>query len=392
MKLLVFILVQLLLLGATPAQNPIEQVLQEIERNNSTLTVLKNELEAKALLNKTGIYLKNPEVEYSWNVGSPAITGNKTGLSLIQSFDFPTTYLHQARVSNALNQQLLSEYEYHRGELLFEARLLCLELVFCNAQLKEYKTRLQISLQITEAYSRLLEEGETNLIEANKAKLNFLNLEKEAQKLGIKRDAIYNELAAMNGGQPITLNQTEFGITQELIPDFEVWYQKVSESNPALEWQKQEVEISEKEISLRKAKNLPGFHLGYSSELLSHEKFRGFVIGVSIPLWENKNMVKYARAKNAAASSLLYDQSTRYYNFLKGQHAKAIALQEMVNQYRLLLKTTNNTTLAYRAWEAGEMSLTECLLEQTFHFNSVDKMLETELELHKTIAVLNKYP
>jgi len=391
MKLFIFILLQFSLTGIILSQNPIDRVLEEIEKNNTTLAALKKQKEAGMLLNKTGIYLQNPEFDYAWFAGSPADMGNKTGVSLRQPFDFPTTYIHRGRIAQARNEQLMPEYEQHRSELLLEARLLCLEIVFLNALMQEYEIRLQNAQLFTEAYTRMLQEGETNVMELNKAKLNHLNLQKEAGDIRIRREAIQNELTGMNGGIPVILEQNDFIENQGLIADFDLWYNQAENNNPDLEWLRQEEEISNKEIQLQKARNFPGFNVGYVSELLTHEQFRGFVIGVSIPLWENKNTVKYARARNQALISSQENQSTRYYHFFKANHARAVALQEMAEQYSSLLESINNTELIYQAWEAGEISLTEYLLELTFYYQSMDKILETELELHKTIAVLNKY-
>ena len=391
MKLFIFILLQFTLTGIILSQNPIDRVLEEIEKNNTTLAALKMQTKAEMLLNQTGNYLPNPEFEYAWFAGSPTGIGNKTGVSFRQPFDFPTTYIQKGRISRVRNEQLMPEYEQSRSELLLEARLLCLEMVFLNALLQQYETRLQNAELITKAYTYMLQEGETNIMELNKSKLNLLNLQKEAGDIRIRREAIQNELTGMNGGIPVTLDQNDFGGNQGLIANFDHWYNQAENNNPDLEWLRHEEEISNKEIQLQKARNLPGFNVGYVSELLTHEQFRGFVFGVSFPLWENKNTVKYARARNQALTHSLDDHSTRFYHFFKANHDRASALQEMAIEYRLLLDSINNTILLHRAWEAGEIRLTEYLLEQTFYYQSIDKILQTELELHKTIALLNKY-
>ena len=391
MKLLIFILLHFFITGLLLSQSPVDRLVQEIEKNNTTLAALKKQKEAGMMLNKTGIYLQNPEFEYAWFAGTPSNIGNKTGVSLRQPFDFPTTYIHRRRIAQARNEQLMPEYEQHRSELLLEARLLCLEIVFHNALIKQYDIRLQNAQMIMEAYTLMLQEGETNVMELNKSKLNLLNLQKEAEDISIRREALLNELTGMNGGIAVTMEQSDFSSEQGVIPDFDLWYQQAEKNNHELEWLRQEEEISNKEIRLQKASNLPGFNVGYVSELLTHEQFRGFVIGVSIPLWENRNTVKYARARNLALISSQQDQSSRYYHSFKANHARAIALQEMAEQYRSLLGSVDNTQLIYHAWEAGQVSLTEYLLELTFYYQSMDKILETELELHKTIAVLNKY-
>lgn len=391
MKLLLFTLMQFFFAGIMLCQNPIDRVVEQIAENNTTLTALEEQMEAGMLLNKTGIYLQNPTFEYAWFAGSPPEKGNKTGISLRQPFDFPTAYIHRAHLAEARNRQLIPEYEKQRSDLLLEARILCLEVVFFNALLEQYEVRLQNARQVTVAHTQMLEEGETNIIELNKAKLNLLHLQQEAEDIKSQREAILDKLTGMNGGLPVTLEQSSFEGSPELIADFDSWYKQAKKNNPNLQWLQQEEEISQREIRLQKARNLPGFNAGYVSEMLANEQFRGFAIGISIPLWENKNTIKYARAKSQAISSSKEDHFHQYFHFFKAQHARAVTLQQMAAQYSTMLESINNTELIYQAWEAGQISLTEYILEQTFYYQSMDKNLQTELELHKTIAILNKY-
>nr|MDA3910178.1 transporter [Bacteroidales bacterium] len=46
------------------AQNNIDTVLAQIERNNTTLSALQKRAEAEKIGNKTGNYLQNPEIEF----------------------------------------------------------------------------------------------------------------------------------------------------------------------------------------------------------------------------------------------------------------------------------------------------------------------------------------
>ena len=48
------------------AQNTIDGILVEIEKNNTTLSALRERAKANTLGNKTGIYLTNPEIEFNY--------------------------------------------------------------------------------------------------------------------------------------------------------------------------------------------------------------------------------------------------------------------------------------------------------------------------------------
>ncbi|KAA6308963.1 hypothetical protein EZS27_039465 [termite gut metagenome] len=52
---------------------------------------------------------------------------------------------------------------------------------------------------------------------------------------------------------------------------------------------------------MNQAMGLPSFLAGYMSEKVVGEHFQDITLGISIPLWENKNRVKQAKAASIAA-------------------------------------------------------------------------------------------
>jgi len=372
------------------SQNSIEQVLQEIESNNTTLEALREEMNARTIGNKTGIYLPNPTFEYAWFSGSPSSIGNRNNLSIIQHIDFPTAYLHRSRIADTRNEQLSSEFSNYRLELILRAKQACLELVHTNRRLEQLNLRLDNARKLSDAYTRLLETGETNIIEYNKVKLSYLNLQKETENLIIQKNSLLSRLQTMNGGEEISFSGNAYQ-TVTLPSDFDQWYENAEQQNPMLTWLKQEIDISRQQVKLQKAENLPGMHGGYVSEALTHEQFRGFSVGITIPLWENKNTTRYAQAHSAALESSQADQKLQYYHTLKSYFAKAGELQSSINEYEQIMLSVDNSDYLNTALEKGEISLTEYLLELSFIYQSIDNILNMELQLHQTIALLNQH-
>jgi outer membrane protein, heavy metal efflux system len=390
MKTILIIIIQLFLITTGYSQHIIENILIEIEKNNTALKAYKDELEAQRLGNKTGIYLPNPEFEYAWFAGSPSAIGSKTNISLRQHFDFPTAYAYRSRIANERNEQLSLEFEQQRRDILTEARLLCMDIIYHNALIDEYNKRLEHAQKLADANATMLEAGHINILDYNKGRLNLLQIQKEAEKAAILRGSLLNELIGFNGGNDIELTETNFPQI-EINDDFDEWYSQIEQGNPVLKWLKQEIEISRQQEKLQRALTLPSFSGGYVSEALTHEQFRGFVVGLSIPLMENKNTVKHAQARTLALESTENDGTIQYRNFLLTQHSKAVSLQSAVNEYQTLLSSIDNTRLLNTAWEQGELSLTNYLLELAYYYQGVDNILEMKLELHKTLTEMNKY-
>lgn len=371
-------------------QNTVENVLAGIEKNNTGLIALKKKVEADKIGNRTGIFLSNPELGFNYVYGNPAENGNRTDISIKQTFDFPTAYTYKGRIADSRNIQVELEYQKQLRTLLYQARLLCTELLYTNALKKEYDKRLSHTQSIASSYKIKSAKGEAGILEYNKAQLNLLNIRKEIENNIIDRNSLLSQLAALNGGISVNLDETVF--TALIIPDdFENWYLQTEQNNPVLLWLKQEIKIMETQKKLNNAMSLPKLSAGYMSEKVVGQQFQGITAGVSIPLWENKNTVKYAKAKAIAVQSMEADSKLVFYNQLKTLHIKVKALQKNVTDYRTSLELLDNSVLLKKSLDLGEISLTEYFYEISLYYESISTLLEAEKELNKAAAVLTQY-
>lgn len=372
------------------AQKSVDDILIQIEKNNTTLSALRKSIDAQKVGNKTGIFLQNPEVEFNYLWGNPSSIGNRTDFSIRQSFDFPTAYKFKNQISNSKNEQTELEYRKQQKTVLLQARNICIDLIYTNALKLEYSKRLNHAQNIAKSYKSKFDAGDTNVLEYNKAQLNLLNLSNKMELLEIDRVALLSELTRLNGGGFVEFTDNEF--QSPIIPvDFEQWYTQAEQSNPILNWLKQEIEISNKQVSLNKALSLPKVQAGYMSETIVGQQFRGISVGLSIPLWENKNTVKYAKANTIALEAVAADNKVQLYNQLKTLHSKAISLQSNVTEYRSKLQSFNSSDLLKKALDKGEISLIDYIMELSIYYENVNKMLELDRDMNKAVAELNCY-
>lgn len=372
------------------AQNTVDQVLAEVEKNNTTLIAFRKSVDAEKIGNKTGIYLQNPEVAFNYLWGNPSAIGNRTDFSISQTFDFPTAYAFKNQISDLKNEQTELEYQKQLMEIRLKTSLLCFDLIYANALQEELTKRVDYAKSIANSYHVKFEKGETNILEYNKAQLNLLNVSKELESIGIERNTLLAELAGLNGGQAINFTGNVFLIT-DLPADFEQWYILAEQKNPAFSWLKKEIEISQKQTGLNRAMSLPKLQTGYMSESLVGQQFQGVTVGLTIPLWENRNKVKYSEANSLALESITADNKIQFYNHLKVLHTKTIALQKNVNEYRSSLLSYDSSALSKKALDQGEISLIDYLMEFSLYYESLNKLLELERDLNKTLAGLKRY-
>jgi len=370
------------------AQNEIKHVLHQIETNSTLLSALREQIEAQKLNNLTGIYLPNPEVEFNYLRGNPSALGNRTDINLTQSFDFPTAYGFRDKIANLENTNIDLMYKSERISLLLRAKQICIELAYYNAMAMEYSKRLTNAQRISDTYQTRLDRGDANILENNKAQLNLKAVRNALNRIEIEQASLRSELRAMNGGKEINFAAT--GISNNpLPPNFEDWYLMAETKSPVLLYVRGEIEISQKQISLNRALGLPRFSAGYMSEKVAGQQFQGITIGLSIPLWENKNKVKQARAQVQAAETALEDKKTQFYNRLQKLYSRSLGLQAIAAEYREALMLYNNETLLKRALDSGEIPLLTYLLEIEYYYDAMNKLLEAEKDFNLSLAELS---
>lgn len=373
---------------AATAQNGHDAVLSQIEVNSSTLKALRQQMEAQKLANRTGIFLSNPEVEFNYLWGNPSAIGNRTDFAVSQSFDFPTAYGHRYQLSKLENSHAELAYQAERINLLLRAKQVCIELVYCNALAKEYAVRWAHAEQIARVYSTRLDAGEANMLESNKAKMNLTAVQNEAARIETERMVLMSELRQLNGGQPIDFTQSSC-LGAVLPGNFDDWYSQTEAKSPTLRYVSAQIGISQEQIKLNRAEGFPKFSAGYMSEKVVGERFQGVSVGISIPLWENKNRVKQARAQMIASQSMLADSKVQFYNRLQALFIKASNLQQSAAKYRQALADFNNEALLKKALDAGEISLLTYLMEIAYYYDAVNNLLETEKDFELAVAELS---
>jgi len=370
------------------AQSSVETALKAIEENNNTLKALKETTKSQKLENKTGIYLSNPEVGFNYLWGNPSTIGNRTDFSISQAFDIPTITGMKNKIADERNSLAEWQYKAERMNILLEAKQYCIELIYFNALKKELDIRLQHAQTIASGYQNRLNSGDANILEYNKAQLSLSATTGEIARIDVERNALLSQLKRLNGGLDIVMDDYQFN-QKQLPPNFDDWYLQAEQKNPILAYIKQEVVVSQKQVSLNKAKGLPTFSAGYMSENVVGQRFQGLTMGVSVPLWENKNRVKQAKSAVVAAQARQTDSKQQFYNQLQIQYNRALGLKNTAESYRKSLVMANSTELLKKALDAGEISLLNYMVELGLYYNMVNQTLEAERDYQKALAELS---
>lgn len=388
MKKIITVIMAAIAIMSLSAQNNINEVLSSIEQNNTTLKSLRETADAQKLENRTGIFLSDPEVGFNYLWGNPSSVGNRQDYSIKQNFDIPTVSGLKSKVANQQNQLVEWQYKADRMDILLEAKNYCLDLIYYNSLLRELAIRLEHAQTIASAQKERLEKGEGNVLEYNNVQLNLLTVKGEITRVETERNSIISQLTRLNGGVELPYNASDFAEIQ-LPADFSQWYAIAEKRNPVLAYVKQEIELSKKQVSLSKSMGLPTFSAGYMSENVVGQRYQGVSVGMSIPLWSNKNRVKQAKRAVRAAESRQADAKQQFFSQLGILYARTIGLKSTADNYRASLSNANNSILLKKALDAGQISMLDYIVEIGLYYNTVNQALQAELDYQKAFAELS---
>ncbi len=384
MKKIIFALA---VLFALPAHAQIDNVLRQIEQNNTTLRALADQVRADKLANRTGISLPDPEVEFARLWGTPTTIGNRTDIAVTQGFDIATISGMKARQAQRRNDLIDLGFASERTNILLEAKQYLIELVYYNRLATELQTRLEHARTIADGYAGRLESGEGNRLEYNKAQLNLQAAQGESARCEVERTALLAELTRLNGGKAIIFAGTDFPAIN-LPSDFEAWYVEAERKSPVLEYVRQEVEANRCEVSLARVEGLPAFSVGYMRERTQGQHYGGVKVGVSIPLFSNRNYVRQARAAHSAAEVRELNAHVQFYGQLRNLYTRATGLGMTAADYRRAMTEFGNADLLQKALDAGEISLLNYIVEMGLYYDMINRSLEAERDFQLACAAL----
>lgn len=391
MKKYIYLSLLLTLSAATvQAQSGIEQVLESVEANNKTLQAGKQMTEAQKLEANTGKYLANPTVELNQLWADRSAGGNSNELAVVQAFDFPTVYSNKNKLAKLKSATYDWQYAANRQQILLAAKQVCLEIIYLRKQKAILDIRQKNADRLAALYHQRIESGDANQMELNKIQLEKINARNASRLNEAALRAQVEKLLNLNGGVSIDLAGDSYGNTPPL-PGYEQLESEYLAADPTLKTLSGESETANREIKLSKAQSLPKFDIGYRRNGGSEEKMNGFRVGMSIPLWENKNTVKRAKVQAEYAAANIDDNTQAMKSNLRELYVQAQALHHSSEEYASTLASQSNEELLNKALEAGQISMIDYFVEITLLYDSVQNYLDVEKEYHNIAAQLLQY-
>jgi len=364
-------------------------VLNTIEENNLDLQAGKKYVESKTMEYKAGNLPDGPEVSYGYFPENSTVMGTKQVFEISQSFQMPCYYRNISAYSKFMISAEELNYQVLRKGILAKAKSLLIDYVFLMKKSAIADKRLKFASNFYNASLVRLEVGDINALEVNKAKLHLMKVQKEENEIRSELITVKENLKQLNGG--IELNIDIDIYPQEGIVSIDsVLFEKM-ESDPELLLSQKQLEASQKQLKVTKNMQLPSFSLGYGTETVADEQFKGVLVGVSIPLWSSKRTIQKAKLETEYRDLNKVSITESKLAETKILYNQVSSLKESLESYETVLSTVNNEELLKQSMESGEISIIDFFTEMFYYYEIYDDYLSLEKEYYQILNELYKY-
>lgn len=367
------------------AENNVQKVLSEIEKNNQLLRAYHAQIEARQLNDRADNNLSDPEVEIEQVYASEKKMGRESEVTVSQGFDFPTVYVMRGKLNKAKSETYGLQLAIDRTAVLLEAKELCYDLIYLEKQKKWLDQRMKNVEQMERLFRIALEEGDVTMIDCDKLKLETINIRTEIMQNNVQRKAKLKALQVLNGGIAIDFRGDEY----DEVPQSRSLNELVAHDQ-RVQLAEKEHAVVEREVKLARSEWLPEISLGYKYNNGDSEQFNGFVAGLTIPLFANAKRVKAAKSESVASSITRDYTAQKIENELSDCMEQIELYEAQLNDYREVLKENKMAELLEKSVQHGQMTLLDYLTYMLQVYESIENYLVLESEYYKLLARLNR--
>ena len=284
----------------------LEEAISQALQNNKLIQAADLSIEYQRKIKRTSTDVGKTNVMYMRGQYN-SYSKEDNNITITQSIPFPTSFTSHT----ALGKSLIREGELQKAvtenELAYQVKQVYYQLAYLYAKEELLQRQDSIYNDLVKAADLRYKTGEARLLEKTAAETqsnetkNFLS--QTRGDILINRQQLAN---LMGSDQDIDIVSS--GLEERLL-SLSVDSVSVSQ-NPQIAFLKQQVETADSERSVASAKFLPDIIVGYFNQTLigtpvnangelatSSDRFQGFTIGLSIPLWFVPQSAKVSAAK-----------------------------------------------------------------------------------------------
>lgn len=370
----------------------IEAIVSLVRTNNLDIKAIEAETDAADRDIRSTNNLKDTSFDFEYLFGNSAV-GDKWGIGVAQEIDWPGLYSSRGKANASRISALNYLGEWKCLTILVEAKRICLEIIDINKQICLNNRIVADMSQIKDAYDKGFDHGEISVLDVNKLKIEMLNTNRRTKELAVKRRQLTERLKALNGNNElpsgIVDNLTEYPTVH--LSGRSVYEERMMQHDPERMYYSMLDEAEERQVSVTKMQQLPSFSVGYKYAYELGDKFNGFTVGVSLPLFSSRNKVASAKARKISAQFARQSDEVAKTSQMMVWYDEATELKGQIDEYKAVLGDKTNVKLLRKALDAGQISLLDYLMEMRYFIDAHNQLLELELRYNNLIVDIDKY-
>ena len=371
------------------AQRSIDEILRQIESASPEMQAQRELTSALKTEAKTGKYLSNPTVEME-NLWGGAERAYNAELTVAQAFDFPTAYTSRNKIARMQSSLYDNQQAAFRQQFLLDAELLCIDIIHLTRLDELYRQRLDRAVQMNDVYRKKMESGGANMMEYNKTNIELIDAQTQFDMNTAELQAKRRQLGTLTGNPDDTFADLQYPSRETLSP-FEQISQGYLDGNPQIESIKNEVDINQRTVTLNRALSLPQFEVGYRHNFGVEGRYKGFLVGLSVPLFERKNTVKAAKARVSSSNVQLESTRRNLTSEVRRLYDQTLSLQRSIDATRELISNLKALETLDKALDAGQINIIDYLTESAVILQSKERLYQLERDYQAAAAQLFRY-
>lgn len=352
-----------------------QDFMHSVNENNPRLQVLQKWLEAEAVLVRTGVYPSNPQLSYNYLFGNANTIGDQQEFEITQSFKLPGYYTSKSDVQQLKYEQKQVLATKEKREILYNAQVSYFNLVSLFKIQALMKVRQEEAMHLLTLLKQGYEAGEVSKPEYDKGRIFAVGVTSEWQK--VQADIKIQQQYLMQLSGDFAISKYNYPAHWQLKPLDSIQINLMT-NHPDLVAAQLGIQQAEKEIKFQKMNSLPLLEAGYKSEKIMNQQLQGIHAGISIPLWQNKNKVKYAKLQTEWSKVELLQKENSFKTQISALYNEAKALQYNYEQVKLIMEEEAVSESSMQLLESGQISFSEYLVDSNLIWETKKQFIENE--------------
>lgn len=369
-----------------------DDAVKEIVANNLSLKSSREMKLSELETLKSENNLENPEVEFE-HLWGPVDAGNRWSIGVSQSFEWPGVYGARKKVWKAASRAMDYLSVRERFDKVLDIRTTLIDIVNMKRNLAALSEVERTIVELLEKQQKGARLGEVSVLDINRLRIERVGVASRVDDVRASLASLESSLVALNGGRDCSglIERLGTAYPNEKILSEEEYADLIMKNDPDIAVSNSLAEAAREKVKAVRMGGFPGFSLGYVHSFEDNTHFNGFSVSVSLPFFANRHKKKSAEAELRAVEIEGLEKMATRKAVSTGARNEALALKKSVEQYKEAVEDEDNMRLLKKAYEGGQISVTDYLQQMLYFMEAKLTYNENLYRYNMALARLNRY-